>query len=44
VCSVISGATCLEHVLHNAKAASWNLSVTELAERNALLERDRAQR
>jgi aryl-alcohol dehydrogenase-like predicted oxidoreductase len=44
VCSVISGATSLEHVLHNAKAASWRPSGTELAEVNALLEQHRAQR
>jgi aryl-alcohol dehydrogenase-like predicted oxidoreductase len=37
VCSVIFGATRLEHVLHNAKVASWSLSETELAEINALL-------
>jgi aryl-alcohol dehydrogenase-like predicted oxidoreductase len=38
VCSVISGATSLDHVLHNAKAASWNLTQAELSEVNALLE------
>jgi aryl-alcohol dehydrogenase-like predicted oxidoreductase len=42
VCSVISGATHLEHVLHNVKAASWSLSEAELAEVNALLERDQS--
>jgi aryl-alcohol dehydrogenase-like predicted oxidoreductase len=43
VCSVISGATRLEHVLDNVKAASWGLSQTEVAEVNALLERGRPQ-
>jgi aryl-alcohol dehydrogenase-like predicted oxidoreductase len=37
VCSVISGATSLEHVLSNARAASWTLSPAEVAEVNALL-------
>ncbi|HEY7492734.1 MAG TPA: aldo/keto reductase [Candidatus Tectomicrobia bacterium] len=37
VCSVISGATRLEHVLSNAKAASWTLTPAEVAEVNALL-------
>jgi aryl-alcohol dehydrogenase-like predicted oxidoreductase len=37
VCSVISGATSLEHVLHNAKAASWSLTQDELAAVKALL-------
>lgn len=32
VCSVISGATKLEHVLSNAKAADWKLGADELAE------------
>jgi aryl-alcohol dehydrogenase-like predicted oxidoreductase len=41
ICSVISGATRLEHVLDNVKAASWSLSQTELAEVNALLEQGR---
>lgn len=40
VCSVISGATSLDHVLANAKAASWSLTQTELTEVNALLEPD----
>jgi aryl-alcohol dehydrogenase-like predicted oxidoreductase len=44
VCSVVSGATCLEHVFYNAKAASWGLSGTELAEVNALLAQGRAAR
>jgi aryl-alcohol dehydrogenase-like predicted oxidoreductase len=43
VCSVISGATRLEHVLDNVKAASWSLSQAELAEVNALLEQGRPQ-
>jgi aryl-alcohol dehydrogenase-like predicted oxidoreductase len=37
VCSVISGATKLEHVLSNVKAADWALTVEELAEVNAIL-------
>ena len=41
VCSVISGATRLDHVLHDVKAASWNLSGAELAEVNALLDQGR---
>jgi aryl-alcohol dehydrogenase-like predicted oxidoreductase len=40
---VISGATRLEHVLHNLKAISWGLSDAELAEVDALLERGRSQ-
>jgi 1-deoxyxylulose-5-phosphate synthase len=44
VCSVISGSTSLEHVLHNAKAAYWRLSETELAEVNALLHQDQEPR
>jgi aryl-alcohol dehydrogenase-like predicted oxidoreductase len=40
VCSVISGATSLDHVLANVKAASWRLTPAELAEVNALLEPD----
>jgi aryl-alcohol dehydrogenase-like predicted oxidoreductase len=40
---VISGATRLEHVLHNTKAASWSLSEAELAEIDALLEQGRSQ-
>jgi aryl-alcohol dehydrogenase-like predicted oxidoreductase len=43
VCSVIFGATRLEHVLHNVKAISWRLSQDELAEGNALLEQGRSQ-
>jgi aryl-alcohol dehydrogenase-like predicted oxidoreductase len=38
VCSVISGATKLEHVQANARAADWRLSEKELAEVNAVLE------
>ncbi len=37
VCSVITGATRLEHVLHNIKAASWALTPAEVDEVNALL-------
>jgi len=37
VCSVITGATCLEHVLHNVQAASWALTPAEADEVNALL-------
>jgi aryl-alcohol dehydrogenase-like predicted oxidoreductase len=44
VCSVISGATRLEHVRHNAKAAFWSLSEAEATEVNALLEQNRASR
>ena len=44
VCSVISGATKLEHVLLNAKAASWNLTPAELDEVNALLTPGTSQR
>jgi aryl-alcohol dehydrogenase-like predicted oxidoreductase len=37
VCSVITGATRLEHVLHNVTAASWALTSVEVDEVNALL-------
>lgn len=37
VCSVISGATKLEHVLSNVKAADWVLTAEEVAEVDALL-------
>lgn len=37
VCSVISGATTLEHVLSNAKAATWCLTADEEQEVRALL-------
>lgn len=37
VCSVISGATKVEHVMSNAKAANWALSAEDLAEINAIL-------
>ncbi len=37
VCSVISGATRLEHVLNNAKAAEWVLSPEDVADVTALL-------
>ena len=38
VCSVISGATKLEHVLSNVKAATWALTPAEVAEVNAILD------
>jgi aryl-alcohol dehydrogenase-like predicted oxidoreductase len=38
VCSVISGATKLEQVLGNAKAADWSLGAEEVKEINTLLE------
>lgn len=38
VCSVISGATKLEHVLSNAKGAGWTLSAKELGEVSAILD------
>lgn len=44
ICSVISGATSLEHVLDNVKAASWNLTPAELTEVNTLLEQGGRQR
>lgn len=37
VCSVISGATRLDHVLNNAKAAEWVLSAEDVAEIDAML-------
>jgi len=37
VCSVISGATRLEHLQANARAADWRLTGDELAEVNAVL-------
>jgi aryl-alcohol dehydrogenase-like predicted oxidoreductase len=37
VCSVISGATRVDHVMSNAKAASWTLSAADMAEINTLL-------
>ena len=37
VCSVISGATRLDHVLSNAQAASWTLTPAEVAEVHAIL-------
>ncbi len=37
VCSVISGATRLEHVINNTKAAEWVLSHEEVAEVTAML-------
>ncbi|MFQ5610744.1 MAG: aldo/keto reductase [Anaerolineae bacterium] len=38
VCSVISGATKLDHLLSNAKAADWALTAGELAEVQAILD------
>jgi aryl-alcohol dehydrogenase-like predicted oxidoreductase len=38
VCSVISGATKVEHVLSNAKAADWVLTDEEMEEIRAILE------
>ncbi len=38
VASVISGATRLEHILQNAKAADWILSQNEVSEINQLLQ------
>ena len=38
VCSVIAGATRLEHVQMNAKAADWQLSEAELAQVSTILE------
>lgn len=38
VCSVISGATKLEQVLENIKAADWSLTKEELKEVNAILD------
>ncbi|MGH7845350.1 MAG: aldo/keto reductase [Candidatus Binatia bacterium] len=40
VCSVISGATQLEHVLSNVKAAGWALTAAELKEIDGILEND----
>jgi len=37
VCSVISGATKLEHLLGNAKAADWHLTAEEVSQINAVL-------
>jgi aryl-alcohol dehydrogenase-like predicted oxidoreductase len=38
VCSVISGATRVEHVLSNAKAADWVLTGEEVKEIRSILE------
>jgi aryl-alcohol dehydrogenase-like predicted oxidoreductase len=38
VCSVITGAKTLEHLIANVKAADWNLSANELNEIEAILE------
>lgn len=43
VCSVITGATRLEHVMHNVKAASWTLTPAEVDEVNAMLPQHGAQ-
>lgn len=40
VCSVISGATRLDHVLNNAKAAEWVLSAEDVAEIDAMIRPD----
>ena len=40
VCSVISGATKVEHVEANAKSADWDLTEEELVEVNAMLSGD----
>jgi aryl-alcohol dehydrogenase-like predicted oxidoreductase len=42
VSSVISGATRVEHVQSNARAADWHLDVEELAEISAVLDRSDA--
>jgi 1-deoxyxylulose-5-phosphate synthase len=41
VCSVISGATKIDHVLSNVKAADWQLSASEIKELGVLLEINR---
>ncbi len=38
VCSVISGATRVDHILSNAKAADWELSKEEVEEINGILD------
>ena len=38
VCSVISGATKLDHVESNVKAADWQLSAEEVAEVTGILD------
>lgn len=38
VCSVISGATKLEHVASNVKAADWSLSADDVTEINGILD------
>jgi aryl-alcohol dehydrogenase-like predicted oxidoreductase len=43
VCSVISGATKLEHVLSNAKAADWALTAEDLEEISPLLEGEKVE-
>ena len=44
VCSVISGATRVEHVLSNAKAADWVLADDELKEIRSILEPESQER
>ena len=43
VCSVISGATKLEHVRSNVKAADWHLSAEEVAAVNGILAGEAAE-
>ncbi|MFC1974968.1 aldo/keto reductase [Chloroflexota bacterium] len=43
VCSVISGATKLEHVASNVKAADWTLSAEEIEEVNNILNPEEKQ-
>jgi aryl-alcohol dehydrogenase-like predicted oxidoreductase len=40
VCSVITGATRLDHVLSNAEGARWKLSADELQELGEILQGD----
>jgi len=40
---LISGATKLEHVLSNAKAADWVLTAEELREVDAILDQEAAK-
>ena len=42
VCSVISGATKLEHVMSNAKAGDWTLTAEELEQVDAILDQREA--
>ena len=43
ICSVISGATKLDHVLSNVKAADWILKPKEIDEIKGFLERDKSR-